>query len=601
MRVLREGDTLGGGTVVPGLAIALAELFRDVPREPAPRAGRRAARRHSRRRHARRLTRPTEVRPMDTTDPHVTAATPRAFSPPDASSAASDVPIGTYARTPTYVVDTRDLAPDLFRDVSATDWSTLAWGRVKRPYKVERWAADKLEWERANGQPLPVLEGWKRFNANFHQLFATDSGRAGAGARRAAGRARLARRARGAGGGRGAAAAGHLEQDPPGRGRGVGPARQARAVRGARREAAEDPLPRLRRGYEAMQLLSMYPGGHAVLVDYDPFCRDVRWAEFPAAYPFLGADPGTGHRRVWRKEELSMEYVVADIRDLDYGAEFDIVLQRGAHRALPRRVQAAVLRLPPPLREARGWVLMTTPRDQLRSRAYYHVMRDRLKLRLPRADGRVQMGPTPTRTPRRAARRGDQGAQRAGDEVRRRPDVTARRRARGRAMARPRPGVGRGRSAPAALPPPHVWRSAPGAPHWRDQKTHRTRPRGRTRDSPPAPRCRSSPTALPDRRRAGDHPHLPPGPRAAPTSPRSTSGQRGGRARAQGVLPHLRGHRRTLRRRADPGEPDLAREPGLGRAARLHARGAGRREPARPSHSVADCATSTRRAACPSC
>ena len=46
-------------------------------------------------------------------------------------------------------------------------------------------------------------------------------------------------------------------------------------------------------GYEAMQLSAMYPGGHVVMVDYDPFCRDVRFGEFPEAYPFLGADPAT--------------------------------------------------------------------------------------------------------------------------------------------------------------------------------------------------------------------------------------------------------------------------------------------------------------------
>ena len=39
-----------------------------------------------------------------------------------------------------------------------------------------------------------------------------------------------------------------------------------------------------------MQLLAMYPGGHATLVDYDPFCRAVRFGEFPAA-PARGVMP----------------------------------------------------------------------------------------------------------------------------------------------------------------------------------------------------------------------------------------------------------------------------------------------------------------------
>ncbi|HEY2025805.1 MAG TPA: hypothetical protein VGG78_02280, partial [Gemmatimonadaceae bacterium] len=65
--------------------------------------------------------------------------------------------IGAVAVTSSYRIDARDAAPDLFRDVSATDWRTLRWDRVKRPYRVEKWSRDKTAWERANGQPLPVL------------------------------------------------------------------------------------------------------------------------------------------------------------------------------------------------------------------------------------------------------------------------------------------------------------------------------------------------------------------------------------------------------------------------------------------------------------
>ena len=65
-------------------------------------------------------------------------------------------PVGHFARLATHVVDTRDAAPDLFTDVSATDWTRLRWADVKRPYRVEKWAEDKRAWERANGQPLPA-------------------------------------------------------------------------------------------------------------------------------------------------------------------------------------------------------------------------------------------------------------------------------------------------------------------------------------------------------------------------------------------------------------------------------------------------------------
>src|SRR4051812_13851055 len=79
--------------------------------------------------------------------------------------------IGELRRTPAYVIDTRDEAPDMFVDASATDWSRLTWKDVKRPYRVERWAEEKRAWEAANGGPLPVQDGWKKFNANFHHLF----------------------------------------------------------------------------------------------------------------------------------------------------------------------------------------------------------------------------------------------------------------------------------------------------------------------------------------------------------------------------------------------------------------------------------------------
>src|SRR5689334_16919378 len=93
---------------------------------------------------------------------------------PSAEPPTGEPPLGAFVRLATHAVDTRLTPPDLFRDVSATDWTTLRWGQVKRPHTVEKWSEDKLEWEREHGQPLPVLEGWKRFNRNFHELFSTD-------------------------------------------------------------------------------------------------------------------------------------------------------------------------------------------------------------------------------------------------------------------------------------------------------------------------------------------------------------------------------------------------------------------------------------------
>jgi hypothetical protein len=296
-----------------------------------------------------------------------------------ATTATLETPIETFARLGTHTIDTRDLPPDLFRDVSATDWSTLRWGGVKRPYRVEKWSEDKVEWERANGQPLPVLEGWRIFNRNFHELFATDVPVAQARARDELKSALASFDLRAAG-----EAIEELLQlaiwnrvhrvedavwDP----------------RGKRALFAGLDLKRPRilflgsaEGYEAMQLLAMYPGGHATLVDYDDFCRDVRFGEFPASYPFLGTDPATGHKRVWYKEQLSIDFEVKDIRDLDYGAEFDVVLSVGLIEHFPDEYKPLCFDFHRRFVKPNGWVIMTTPRDQLRSRVYYNVMSDRL-------------------------------------------------------------------------------------------------------------------------------------------------------------------------------------------------------------------------------
>ncbi|MGH7541070.1 MAG: class I SAM-dependent methyltransferase [Gemmatimonadota bacterium] len=88
-------------------------------------------------------------------------------------------------------------------------------------------------------------------------------------------------------------------------------------------------------GYEAMQLLAQYPGGRAVLVDYDAFCERERFGRFPETYPFLGRNPRTGTWGVYRREDFDIDFVVSDIRDLDLDCEFDIVLSVGLIEHFP--------------------------------------------------------------------------------------------------------------------------------------------------------------------------------------------------------------------------------------------------------------------------
>ena len=83
--------------------------------------------------------------------------------------------LGENYALPTYRVDTRQSPPDVFVDLGSTDWSRVTWRDVGRPYRVERWAAEKREWEAEHGATMPVKESWIRFNRHFHELFTTDT------------------------------------------------------------------------------------------------------------------------------------------------------------------------------------------------------------------------------------------------------------------------------------------------------------------------------------------------------------------------------------------------------------------------------------------
>ena len=173
-----------------------------------------------------------------------------------------------------YRLDLSTAPPDVFVDMGDTDWSRLTWKDVGRPYRVERWARDKREWEAERGAPLPVQEGWKKFNASFHKLFLTDTSEA---SRRARDEAIAAISRFDIHGAREAVAElvqmrvwnkVHMVEDAVWDPRGKRALFQGLGLHRPRilfLGAAD--------GYEAMQLMAMYPGGQAVLVDYDDFCR----------------------------------------------------------------------------------------------------------------------------------------------------------------------------------------------------------------------------------------------------------------------------------------------------------------------------------------
>ena len=285
--------------------------------------------------------------------------------------------IGQFERTGQFVIDTRDEAPDLFTDASATDWSTLTWKDVGRPYTVEKWSRARKTYDATHDGTLPVLEGWRLFNTAFHQFFLSDVPNAQREAR-----ANLTSALSGFD----LHQAQHALEDIVRLGVWNRIMRVEDAVwdpRGKRAlfEGLDVKRPRIlflgaADGYEAMQIAAMYPGGEIVLVDYDEFCATDRFGKFPLEYPFLGVDPTTGHKRVWYRDEMPIEFVVSDIRDLSYGPEFDVVVSIGLLEHFPDAHKPACLEMHRKFLKPGGYVVMTTPRNQFKSRAFYNVMSD---------------------------------------------------------------------------------------------------------------------------------------------------------------------------------------------------------------------------------
>jgi hypothetical protein len=285
--------------------------------------------------------------------------------------------IGDFERLDRYVVDLRESPPDVFEDLSATDWSRLGWREVGRPYRVERWAKGRKEWELEHGEPMPVKEGWERFNRSFHHFFITDLPQEQARARSEI-LSKLAHMDV-----HGASETLHellclavwnrvhrVEDavwDPRGK-RALFAGLDVKRPRILFLGAAE--------GYEAMQLEAMYPGGEVVLVDYDEFCKTDRFGLFPERYPFLGVDPATGHKRVWYRDEMPIHYEVADIRDLTYGKEFDIVVSIGLVEHFPDEHKPLAFEFHRRFLKPGGYVIITTPRNQVRGRAFYTILSD---------------------------------------------------------------------------------------------------------------------------------------------------------------------------------------------------------------------------------
>lgn len=276
---------------------------------------------------------------------------------------------------PRYRVDLRRTPPDVFEDLSDTDWSRLSWRELGRPHRVTRTSRHRKQWEEERDREMPVPVQWEHFNRAFHGLFSSD-----VPAERKERARRLVRRI--------------AALDLPGAWEAVrklvqvsiwnrvhrvedavwDPRGKRALFRGLDVERPEILFLGAAEGYEAMQLLAMYPGGRAVLVDYDRFCKTDRFGDFPRRYPFLGTDPATGGETVHRRDDMEIEYVVSDIRDLEAGRRFDVVLSVGLLEHFPDEHKPMVFDWHRRFLKPGGYALLTTPRRQLRSKLFYLAM-----------------------------------------------------------------------------------------------------------------------------------------------------------------------------------------------------------------------------------
>jgi hypothetical protein len=289
----------------------------------------------------------------------------------------SRMPLETSFLMPSYRADLRTGAPDLFEDLSHTDWSRLSWAELGKPFNVPANSRTRQKWETEHQTQMPVLVQWQNFNKNFHELFVTDLPKAQSKTTQKFLQTLLSfnfsslpevfqellevrvwNQV-------------HRIQDA------VWDPRGKRALF----DGLEVHKPRIlflgaADGYEAMQLLAQYPGGHAVLVDYDDFCKEERFGKFPLEYPFLSKNPRTGTWDVMHVDQMSFDFVVSDIRDLDFDEKFDIVLSVGLLEHFPDEMKGQCIEWHRQFLRQGGYVVMTTPRKQFKSQLFYKVMGD---------------------------------------------------------------------------------------------------------------------------------------------------------------------------------------------------------------------------------
>ncbi|MEI5908480.1 class I SAM-dependent methyltransferase [Bacillus spongiae] len=283
--------------------------------------------------------------------------------------------------TPSFRLDTREYSAKernkFVKENTVRDWSQLSWKDIGRPFQVTSYAKEKTNWEKEKGQALPVHTSWEMFNRSFHEWFVKDVPTEMNVAKKQFFSSLTSFKPKQISSALGDLARihfwnyAHRVQD------GIWDPRGKRALF----EGLDVEKPRIlflgaAEGYEGMQLSAMYPGGEVVLVDYDAFCKDIRFGEFPDSYPFLGENPQTGGKKVYHKDDFNVTYLVEDIRQLSFGKEFDIVISVGLLEHFPDELKPDVVEWHRKFLKDDGYIIMTTPRAQLRSKLYYEIMSD---------------------------------------------------------------------------------------------------------------------------------------------------------------------------------------------------------------------------------
>lgn len=260
---------------------------------------------------------------------------------------------------------------------TVSDWSTLTWKDVGTPYNVTSYSEDWRRYEQKHGTTMSPHTSWQHFNKAFHEWFVKDvpselkeqkqsfmkslTSFQPSEVKSALGdiaRIQLWNYA-------------HRVED------GIWDPRGKRALF----EGLDVQKPKIlflgaAEGYEAMQLAAMYPGAEVTMVDYDEFCKTTRFDEFPESYPFLGHNPNTGQAKVYYKDDMKIDYVVEDIRNLTYNQQFDIVLSVGLLEHFPDDYKPEVVDWHRKYLKPSGYAIFTTPRNQFKSRMYYRIMAD---------------------------------------------------------------------------------------------------------------------------------------------------------------------------------------------------------------------------------